>query len=233
MPRCASADARRRERAYVSGPRVAARAVDDRHALRPRVRRARDERQRRQRRVIGGATIEVLLVNALVMATPDAARFPAAIVAKPPRGNAAARPRRLPAGVISLVSVRGRSGCSDGAGALLTFAKAHRPWAIGYQDRHAHRRCRHHRASAMVRASPRTVPRIEAIGAVDELNSSVGVLLAETLPAVVQALLDRHPARSVRPGRRAVDSRATRRSRRRMSSGWRPRSSATTPICRR
>lgn len=33
-------------------------------------------------------------------------------------------------------------------------------------------------------------PRIEAIGAVDELNSAIGVLLAEDLPAEVRACLD-------------------------------------------
>ncbi|MGH9674032.1 MAG: cob(I)yrinic acid a,c-diamide adenosyltransferase [Bryobacteraceae bacterium] len=33
-------------------------------------------------------------------------------------------------------------------------------------------------------------PRIEAIGAVDELNSALGVLLAETLPEAVRACLD-------------------------------------------
>ena len=35
----------------------------------------------------------------------------------------------------------------------------------------------------------KTAPRIEAIGAVDELNSSVGVVLAERLPAAVRACL--------------------------------------------
>ncbi|HSF22189.1 MAG TPA: ATP:cob(I)alamin adenosyltransferase, partial [Burkholderiales bacterium] len=33
-------------------------------------------------------------------------------------------------------------------------------------------------------------PRIAAIGAVDELNSALGVLLAETLPDAVRACLD-------------------------------------------
>ena len=36
---------------------------------------------------------------------------------------------------------------------------------------------------------PKDAPRIEAIGAVDELNSTLGVLLAETLPATVAACL--------------------------------------------
>ena len=37
---------------------------------------------------------------------------------------------------------------------------------------------------------PKDAPRIEAIGAVDELNSVLGVLLAETLPDEVRACLD-------------------------------------------
>ncbi|MGH8648839.1 MAG: cob(I)yrinic acid a,c-diamide adenosyltransferase [Burkholderiales bacterium] len=37
---------------------------------------------------------------------------------------------------------------------------------------------------------PKDAPRIEAIGAVDELNSALGVLLAETLPEAVRACLD-------------------------------------------
>ena len=36
---------------------------------------------------------------------------------------------------------------------------------------------------------PKDSARIEAIGGVDELNSSVGVVLAETLPAPIQSLL--------------------------------------------
>jgi len=34
---------------------------------------------------------------------------------------------------------------------------------------------------------PKDAPRIEAIGAVDELNSALGVLLAESLPSAVSA----------------------------------------------
>lgn len=37
---------------------------------------------------------------------------------------------------------------------------------------------------------PKDAPRIEAIGAVDELNSALGVLLAETLPDAVRDCLD-------------------------------------------
>jgi cob(I)alamin adenosyltransferase len=37
---------------------------------------------------------------------------------------------------------------------------------------------------------PKDAPRIEAMGAVDELNSMLGVLLAETLPDAVRACLD-------------------------------------------
>lgn len=37
---------------------------------------------------------------------------------------------------------------------------------------------------------PKDAPRIEAIGAVDELNSAIGVLLAEDLPAAVRACLE-------------------------------------------
>lgn len=37
--------------------------------------------------------------------------------------------------------------------------------------------------------TPKDAPRIEAIGAVDELNSTLGVLLAESLPDDVRALL--------------------------------------------
>lgn len=37
---------------------------------------------------------------------------------------------------------------------------------------------------------PKDAPRIEAIGAVDELNSAIGVLLAETLPGAVRNCLD-------------------------------------------
>lgn len=37
---------------------------------------------------------------------------------------------------------------------------------------------------------PKDAPRIEAIGAVDELNSALGVLLAEALPDSVRACLD-------------------------------------------
>jgi cob(I)alamin adenosyltransferase len=37
---------------------------------------------------------------------------------------------------------------------------------------------------------PKDAPRIEAIGAVDELNSVLGVLLAETVPDAVRACLD-------------------------------------------
>ena len=37
---------------------------------------------------------------------------------------------------------------------------------------------------------PKDAPRIEAIGAVDELNSALGVLLAETLPGPARACLD-------------------------------------------
>ena len=58
---------------------------------------------------------------------------------------------------------------------------------------------------------PKDSPRIEAIGAVDELNSAIGVLLAETLPDADRDVPHRCPARPLRPGRRTVDSRATRR----------------------
>jgi len=37
---------------------------------------------------------------------------------------------------------------------------------------------------------PKDAPRIEAIGAVDELNSALGVLLADALPEAVRACLD-------------------------------------------
>ena len=47
--------------------------------------------------------------------------------------------------------------------------------------------------------------RITAVGAVDELDSSVGALLAETY-RIDQRAAGRHPARPVRPRRRAVDS---------------------------
>ena len=47
--------------------------------------------------------------------------------------------------------------------------------------------------------------RIAAIGDVDELNSTLGVLLAEELPATASAMPRRCPARSLRPRRRAVD----------------------------
>ena len=49
--------------------------------------------------------------------------------------------------------------------------------------------------------------RIAALGDVDELNSHLGVLLAEPLPDDVRELLVDHPARAVQPRRRAVDSR--------------------------
>jgi cob(I)alamin adenosyltransferase len=37
---------------------------------------------------------------------------------------------------------------------------------------------------------PKDAPRVEAMGAVDELNSAIGLLLAEALPPAVQACLD-------------------------------------------
>ena len=43
--------------------------------------------------------------------------------------------------------------------------------------------------------------RIEAIGAVDELNSAIGVLLAETLAETVRAMPARRTARFVRSRR--------------------------------
>ena len=44
-------------------------------------------------------------------------------------------------------------------------------------------------AWATARAWPRTPPRIEAIGAVDELNSTLGLLLSETLPEACASVL--------------------------------------------
>ena len=55
--------------------------------------------------------------------------------------------------------------------------------------------------------------RIAALGDVDELNSHLGVLLAEPLPDDVRELLVDDPARAVQPRRRAVDSRLRRCSR--------------------
>jgi len=40
------------------------------------------------------------------------------------------------------------------------------------------------------RRTPKDAARVEAMGAVDELNSALGVLLAETLPETVRACLD-------------------------------------------
>ena len=72
---------------------------------------------------------------------------------------------------------------------------------------------------------PKDSPRIEAIGAVDELNSSIGVVLAENrCPRRSQSLLDRRPARPLRPRRRTVDSRACGDDARRTSRGSKTRS---------
>ena len=55
---------------------------------------------------------------------------------------------------------------------------------------------------------PKDSPLIEAIGAVDELNSMLGVLLAETLPDEIRSCLTDVQTRPVRPRRRALAARA-------------------------
>ena len=52
---------------------------------------------------------------------------------------------------------------------------------------------------------PKSHARVGAMGDVDELNSHLGVLLAEPLPDDVRELLVDDPARAVQPRRRAVD----------------------------
>ena len=52
--------------------------------------------------------------------------------------------------------------------------------------------------------------RIAALGDVDELNSTLGVLLAEPLARRRSRAARRHPARALQPRRRAVDSRLMR-----------------------
>ena len=66
------------------------------------------------------------------------------------------------------------------AAARAIHATNHGPSPL--EDRHPHRRCRHDRASATARASAKDSARIAAIGEVDELNSTLGLLLAEPLP---------------------------------------------------
>ena len=57
---------------------------------------------------------------------------------------------------------------------------------------------------------PKDSARIDAIGGIDELNSTLGLLLAEPLPRRRRGLPHERPARPLRPGRRAVDPRSRR-----------------------
>ena len=72
--------------------------------------------------------------------------------------------------------------------------------------------------------------RIDAIGAVDELNSTLGLLLAETLPDAVAACLTSVQHDLFDLGRRAVDPRPCRGHRRPRRAGSRTPSSTSTPI---
>ena len=57
-----------------------------------------------------------------------------------------------------------------------------------FPNRHPHRRRWHHRAWATTRV-PKSAPRVQAVGDVDELNSHIGLLLCEDLPTGVRELL--------------------------------------------
>ena len=70
--------------------------------------------------------------------------------------------------------------------------------------------------------------RVEALGAVDELNSCLGVLLAEPLGADLQAAAHRDPARPVRPRRRALHPGLHRHPRRAGHADWSRRWITTT-----
>ena len=152
--------------------------------VRPREGGAGEERQRRQRRVVGRIAIEVVLVGVHAGSFLRRGRrvHRSIAVACPPPAiwlRSAALPR----------GIRAPMG--------------HRL----VEDRHAHRRRRHHRPRATARAWRRTRPASPPSAAVDELNSTLGVLLAEPLPDADRRLPRQRAARSLRPRRRAVDPR--------------------------
>ena len=205
----------------VSRPGVAAVAVDDRDALRPDVRGAREERQRRQRRVVGGVAVEIAVVtDVMLRSSCESGRWPrCAILANRcdcPR--AACRPppiwlrslhlftstrRGAPMGhrlskIVTRTGDAGTTGLGDGSRVAKDSPRID-----------GDRRRRRAQLDARRRCSPKP------------------------LPAPVARVPDGRPARPVRPGRRTVDSRRTRRSATPTSRGSRTRRRALQRRTRR
>ena len=178
---------------------------------------AREERQRRQRRVVGGVAVEILRVGIHAIRSSGCAFLSHAHRSKSRRMRCNLP---VPADFVTL-----------GALARVRGTAIHGPPPV--QDRHAHRRRRHHRPGRRLARGQGLAAHRRRSARVDELNSTIGVLLAEALPDADRRVPHRCAARPVRPRRRAVDPRLHARSPTPTSSASRPTSSASTPTSRR